>query len=344
MRDVADGRDRVAASVEQGFEACLALGKRKGPKVLAGIEQKIEGEEHEVVGLAVRQRRLQGCEIGRARGIERHYLAVDHGIGQVGGGVPDRAEALGPVEALAGLQQGLPARHRELHAVAVELDLVHPAGAGRRSLDRPAELRRDEIRARGRGLGCIGPLGLGGRKLLGFRGRWLLRLRGRGRLDGRRLRGRLRGGSRLRHEGAWLASSAGRDVVHGAGRGDRSVVFEQGLTQAFPRLLVLVLDQEPVHPLAAGAVMLHADQDPAALELVTLQGELEVAVEQSLLGRGLLRLPRAPVPDHDGAAAVLSFRDRSFEIAVVERVVFDLDREPLVGRIGRGSPVSRPRT
>ena len=152
MRDVADRRDRAAASVQQGFEARLALGERKRPKVLAGVEQKVEGENHEVFGLAVRQRRLQGREIGRSRGIERHHLAVDDGVGQVGRGAPDRAEAIGPIEALAGLQHGFPARHRELHAVPVELDLVHPAGAGRRGFDRAAELRWDELRPRGRGL------------------------------------------------------------------------------------------------------------------------------------------------------------------------------------------------
>ncbi len=178
---------------------------------------------------------------------------------------------------------------------------------------------------------------------------WLLRLRGR-RLSGLRAgalaRGfepswlggrRLRRGRRLRHERAGLASPAGRDVVHRAGRGDRGVVVEQGLAQALSRLLVLVLDQQPVDPLAAGAVMLHADQDPAALEPLSLQGELEVAMTQSVFGRWLLRFPRAPVPDHDGAAAILSFGNRAFEVAVVERVVLDLDREPLVGRIGRGS-------
>ena len=283
MRDVADRRVRLAASREQGLKACLAVSERKTPKVLGGVEQQVEGEEHEVVGLAVRQRRLQGREIRCSRSIERHHLAVDDGIGQVGRDAPDRTEALGPVEALAGLENGLAVRHGELHAVAVELDFVHPAGAGRRGLDRPAELRRHEIRPRGRGLSCAGcPLRPRGRSLLRLHGRDLVRFgsRGRGRHDG----SLFRGGSRLRHERAGFASSSGRDVVHRTGRGDRSVVVEQGLAQPFPSLLVLMLDQQPVHPLAAGAVMLHADQDPAALELVSLQGELEVAVTQSVFG------------------------------------------------------------
>ena len=60
----------------------------------------------------------------------------------------DGAELVGPVQPLAGLQRRLAVLDPQLHAIAVELDLVAPAVAARRPLDRGAELRRDEIRHR----------------------------------------------------------------------------------------------------------------------------------------------------------------------------------------------------
>ena len=42
------------------------------------------------------------------------------------------------------------------------------------------------------------------------------------------------------------------------------------------------------------------------------------------------RLPRAAVPQEDVAPAVLFLRDHALELAVFERVVLDLDRQPLI--------------
>src|SRR5690606_31532975 len=55
------------------------------------------------------------------------------------------------------------------------------------------------------------------------------------------------------------------------------------------------------------------------------------------------RQPEAAVPDHDGAAAVLTLGDRALEVAVVERMVLHLDREPLVLGVARGSARYGPR-
>ena len=52
--------------------------------------------------------------------------------------------------------------------------------------------------------------------------------------------------------------------------------------------------------------------------------------------------PEAAVPQHDRAAAVLALGDRAFEVAVVERVVLDLDRQPLVGGVERRALGHRP--
>jgi hypothetical protein len=49
------------------------------------------------------------------------------------------------------------------------------------------------------------------------------------------------------------------------------------------------------------------------------------------------RLPRADIPDHDRARAVVSFRNGAFEIEIRNRMIFDLHRQTLVGRIERWS-------
>ena len=79
------------------------------------------------------------------------------------------------------------------------------------------------------------------------------------------------------------------------------------------------------------------------MQPLALQREFEVALRQRLLGALLsFRLPVAAVPQHDRAAAILAFRDRAFEIAVVERMIFHLDRKALVVRIERRAFGHRP--
>ena len=48
-------------------------------------------------------------------------------------------------------------------------------------------------------------------------------------------------------------------------------------------------------------------------------------------------VPGSVVPDHDGAAAVFAFGDRAFELAVLQRMVFDLDGQALFRRIEAGA-------
>jgi hypothetical protein len=98
--------------------------------------------------------------------------------------------------------------------------------------------------------------------------------------------------------------------------------------------VVLVLDQQPVVALAALAVVAHAHQNPAALQLAAGERELEIALAQRRIDVAVaLRRPEPAVPEHDGAAAVLALGDRAFEVAIVERVVLDLDGQALVGRV-----------
>jgi hypothetical protein len=54
-----------------------------------------------------------------------------------------------------------------------------------------------------------------------------------------------------------------------------------------------------------------------------------------------LRGPNAAIPEHDGAARVLTVRDRSLESAVVDRMVFDFDGELAALRV-QARPFRRP--
>jgi hypothetical protein len=71
-----------------------------------------------------------------------------------------------------------------------------------------------------------------------------------------------------------------------------------------------------------------------------MQGELQIALLETAFG--IFGFPSAAVPQHDRAAAVLALRNRALEITIVERVVFDLDGQPLVVRIERGPFRHRP--
>ena len=64
------------------------------------------------------------------------------------------------------------------------------------------------------------------------------------------------------------------------------------------------------------------------MKFLTLQGKVQLAFPICALR--ILAIPMAAIPDHHGAAAVLALWDRAFEVAVIQRMVFDLDREPLV--------------
>ena len=108
------------------------------------------------LGLAARERILQGGEAGDAIGAHHGDLAVQIGGADLGDrqGGGDRPEARGPVEAAAGEHANLAGLEARRGAVAVQLDLVDPAIAGRRLVREGGELGRDEFRERGAGHGA----------------------------------------------------------------------------------------------------------------------------------------------------------------------------------------------
>src|SRR4029077_14799791 len=143
-----------------------------------------------------------------------------------------------------------------------------------------------------------------------------------------------------RHERLWRLAFACGDLIHGASRRDRSIVIKNIVVVAFPRIFVTMFDQEPIGALSAVAVVAYAHQHPAAMQLVAVQREFKVALLEPLLR--IVGFPITAVPELYGAATILALGDGAFEIAVIERMVFPFNREPLVARIERGPPRDRP--
>src|SRR6185437_373323 len=144
-----------------------------------------------------------------------------------------------------------------------------------------------------------------------------------------------------RHERLWRSALALSDLLHRPSGRDRTILLEDIIAFALLGVFVAMLDQKPVGALAAGAVMAHAHQHPASVQLVALKREFEVAFPEA--GFGIITIPIAAIPELHGAAAILALRDRAFEVAVVERMILDFDGEPLVMRVERRAAGHRPR-
>ncbi len=129
-------------------------------------------------------------------------------------------------------------------------------------------------------------------------------------------------------------SAPRRDLRHRSLRRDRAILREDAVVVAGLGAFVAVLDQKPIGALVAGAVVLDAHENPTAFELISGENEFEFALAQ-LLFRALVahRRPETAIPNHHGAAAVLTFGNGAFEVAVVERMIFDFNGEALDLRI-----------
>ena len=131
---------------------------------------------------------------------------------------------------------------------------------------------------------------------------------------------------------------------HRPSRGDGAVLHEESVTIVLPGFRVAMFDQQPVRAFAVRPIVLHAHEDPAAVKAGAMKREFQVSAGERFLGRTIaFRFPISAIPELDRAAAVLSLRDRSFEIAIIERMVFDFDREALLVGVERGALGDRPR-
>ena len=217
----------------------------------------------------------------------------------------ERAELVGPVEAVARVDADLAAADRGERAVAVILDLVHPVVAVGRRIDQRRELRLDECRQRAafraRAL-SLAPLRASSSAC---------RLRSNDRISPPRPSVRMpdflpRGDlvhrrGRLRR---WWSPARRSACLLARRNSSRSLISSQLSLSLALRLA-------------------HAHQHPLALEPLAVEDELELALLQRRVGVAD-RLPGALVPEHHGAAAILALRDRAFEVAVVERMVLDV--------------------
>src|SRR5262249_31796972 len=104
--------------------------------------------------------------------------------------------------------------------------------------------------------------------------------------------------------------------------------------------LVLRFDQKP-RLLLLPAPAVHAHEMPSPMQLLAIQGESEMTFLVAGV-RVALRIPAAAVPNHDGAAAILSLRDASLECVVFDRMIFDVDRKPLLVRNEARAAGDRP--
>ncbi len=119
----------------------------------------------------------------------------------------------------------------------------------------------------------------------------------------------------------------GPDLLDRASREHRVVRVVVGARLS--RVRVALLDQEP---LVLAALGLH--ERPFAAQLVAAQLEQQLAFDEALVDV-VERHPAAAVPDDHRARAVVAGRDQPLEVRVLDGVVLDVDREPLVGRVRR---------
>ncbi len=103
---------------------------------------------------------------------------------------------------------------------------------------------------------------------------------------------------------------------------------------------IALLEQQPVLGLLA-RLRLESGQHPAAVQLLAGEPELQGAGGEALVDV-VHRRPDAGIPDDHRPAAIFALRDHAFEVDIFERMIFGLDRQPLVVGIERGAFRHRP--
>jgi hypothetical protein len=140
----------VGGSLQQCAKAAFALQQRTLAQVFAINQQQVKGIILEGRGLLA-EAAAQFLEIGPAPFARGHDLAIKDGIlrRKTGQRLADDGELGGPVETLAGIDDGPGTGKMGLRAVAVPLDLVNPVASRRRGVDRRGIARLDEATKNG---------------------------------------------------------------------------------------------------------------------------------------------------------------------------------------------------
>src|SRR5260221_8782125 len=313
---IAIAQDAARLAGDEALQCRLAVNEPHPEEVAVAEIEEVEAVIDERAGLAVRKRLLQGGKPRLAVGGERDDLAVEHRLvnrqrGHDGG---DLGEFSRPVETVAGEQGRLAARQPRQDAIAVELDLVQPVVAARRVIDQRRQLRLGRARQRRlarprqpfqqrRRLGC-GPLAA----------------------------------ARIPYP---VGMRRDRRHVAAAGDAERVLVDDSGAAARLGEL-ILLLDQQPVLAFLARGSPAHADERPFALQLLAVEGEFERALAIGGFGVLVVRLPGAVIPEQHRAAAILTPRNDALEIAIVERMVLDMDGKALLAGIEARALGNRP--
>src|SRR4030095_1246055 len=260
-------------------ERALPILEPRPGEVTAVQVKQIEHHVHEPVGVRAGEEVLQGLEAGGALREEHRDLAIqDRALhGQTSRRLGDGGEVGRPVAAVPARRGGGAVVYPVENAVAVVLHLVQPLLAARGPVYQGGQLGRHELRQRG-----------------GTRARYLGR--GRGRRGGGLPLARGRGGLAILSVRMPDAILGGRDLVERSPRGRallRAVDDPRGRTGA--GLGVAFLDEEPASPVVAPLSPADPYEGPRALQLVALEGELEIALPVSIV-RITDRLPGATVP------------------------------------------------
>ncbi len=232
--------------------------------------------------------------------------------------VGERRKLSRPIEGVAGQQLRLAVADPSEQPIAVIFDLVKPLGSVRRLVGRGRQLRL--------GIGRHPPLfGPGNARDAGLRLRF-----------GRR-------GPPFFAVRSPDPIAIGGDLFQRTAGGDAArVVDNDRVTALRHRRGVALLDQEPVLVVPAGMFSAHPHQRPLAVQFLAVEHEFEIAFRIGRFRVGIDRSPGPAIPDQRSPGAVLPFGNDPLEPAIFERVVFDMDRQALFGRIEARTLRHRP--
>ncbi len=135
--------DVVRVLAQHGAQQALAFAQRQSARVMPVDVQQVEAIEGERVLFVLLERRLQAREAGQAAAVQHDDFAIKDGFVRVHAGkcCRDRLHAVRPIQAAAGVEGNRPPALVSLHAVAVQLQLMHPLRAVGRCLRLVRELR-----------------------------------------------------------------------------------------------------------------------------------------------------------------------------------------------------------
>src|SRR4029077_9826789 len=118
---------------------------------------------------------------------------------------------------------------------------------------------------------------------------------------------RLAAAALYRHERFWCPALALRDLFHRPAGRDGAILVEDVVGLAHSGEFVAMLDQKPIGSFSTVAVVPHPHQHPTAVQLVAVEGELEVTFLETALR--IVGIPITAVPELHRAAAILPLRE-----------------------------------